>query len=146
MSENKKPIARTAFELSADEWLRVFTDTMSAHLKYAESGTIHGNISPYVIFADSRTGRGFLADYEYPTITVAPNGYIPLAVSTQTLVRPTMEKAYREREKEKRKREKAGQEGDLADDDMGIDPAQGAPSIIPLTHGYEAEDPLVPRK
>lgn len=94
----KRPIARTAFELESDEFWTVWSEaflgtlsthhlmikhlrrTFSAHLEYFQSGTLHGNINPYVIFADSQTGRGFLADYEYSTNVIAPNGYIPLAV------------------------------------------------------------------
>ena len=74
--------------------------TPLAHMEYFKTGTLHGNINPYVLFEDSRTGRGFLADYEYPANVIAPNGYIPLAVRG-LLERPETAKAFKRSVEEK---------------------------------------------
>jgi len=62
--------------------IKYLRQTFLAHNEYFKSGTLHGNINPAVL---SRTGRGFLADYEYSTNVIAPNGYIPLAVMEVSL-------------------------------------------------------------
>jgi hypothetical protein len=57
-----------------------------ASRNYAESGTLHGNINPNAVYADSTTGRGFLVDWEYPTGVVTPGDYVPFCASTVSYV------------------------------------------------------------